>query len=143
MVPRVAEIIVEGLNQLVTNTIWSISDAKSNETEKLHNKLRIQVSNLKSLIQVPRLPLGHRMHRCAERRNKILIQCLIAAAQAVGKPGYLADCDMALGVLASVLGVFVWSEGMKMMRLQLKWINRRESFGNRVVHAASTMMWTG
>lgn len=46
-------------------------------------------------------------------------------------------------LLASVLGVFVWSGGMKMMRLQLKWIKRRESFGSRVVHAASTMMWTG
>lgn len=32
---------------------------------------------------------------------------------------------------------------MKMMRLRLKWINRHESFGNRVVLAASTMTWTG
>jgi hypothetical protein len=44
------------------------------------------------------------MHRCAERRNKILIQCLIAAAQAVGKPGYLADCGMALGVISKRIG---------------------------------------
>ena len=81
------------------------------------------------------------MHRCAERRNKIFIQCLITATQAVGKPGYLADCGMALGVICKRIGGTRLG-GQKDDEIAAEMDKQREAFGNRVVHAASTMMWT-